>query len=204
MGSEIEQDSDLGRLVNVITTVEGVVAIILFGSRAKGNYHNHSDYDVLVVFEDDEVMWRNRRKLYENTGKLGLFTQVLTRSIKELWEKTEPTFLKSIQEHGIILYLRHPLHAPAFLQNLKQMAIVTYKLGGLTQNEKMKIIYRLFGKQIKRGMVHQKGGTKLGDGCFMIPIENLEETMHILKQNYVKFSVVIVYKPLDMIGKTTA
>jgi predicted nucleotidyltransferase len=92
LGSELE--SDLGRLVHAITSVEGVVAVILFGSRAKGDYDEYSDYDLLVVFETDKVMWKNRRRLYENTGKLGLFTQVLTRSVKELEEKTEPTFLQ--------------------------------------------------------------------------------------------------------------
>lgn len=90
-----ELELDLGRLVQAITSVHGVVAVILFGSRAKGDYDEYSDYDLLVVFENDEAMWKNRRKLYENVGKLGLFTQVLTRSVRELQEKTEPTFCKT-------------------------------------------------------------------------------------------------------------
>jgi len=195
MESRIEQVSDLNKLVNAMANVEGVLAIVLFGSRAKGDYTPYSDYDLLVVFEDDEVMWRNRRRLYENTGKLGLFTQVLTRSMKELSEKTEPTFLRSILERGVILFLRYPLQAPALLYNLKPMAIVTYELRGLTQNDKMRIIYRLFGKQTSKGIVHEKGGRKLGDRCFMIPTENLEEIVQILKQNHAKFEVTTVYEP---------
>ena len=74
MKSKNELKSDLDRLTKAITSVEGVVAVILFGSRARGDYDEYSDYDVLVVFQSDEVMWRNRRKLYENVGKLGLFT----------------------------------------------------------------------------------------------------------------------------------
>jgi len=202
MELKVEQDSDLRRLVDAITNVEGVVAIVLFGSRAKGDFDEYSDYDLLVVFEDDEVMWSNRRNLFENTGKLGLFAQVLTRSVRELWEKTETTFLQSILEHGIILYLRYPLKAPAFLQNLRPMAIVTYELKGLSQNEKMRLIYRLFGKQTVRGIVYQKGGKKLGDGCFMIPMENLEETIRFLKQNDVEFDVTRFYKPIGMTEKT--
>jgi len=195
MESRIEQVSDLNKLVNAMANVEGVLAIVLFGSRAKGDYTPYSDYDLLVVFEDDEVMWRNRRRLYENTGKLGLFTQVLTRSMKELSEKTEPTFLRSILERGVILFLRYPLQAPALLYNLKPMTVVTYELKGLTQNDKMRMIYRLFGKQTRKGIVHQKGGRKLGDRCFMIPTENLEEIVQILKQNHAKFEVTTVYEP---------
>lgn len=64
-------------------------------------------------------LWKNRRELYENIGRLGLFTQVLTRTLEELWEKTEPTFLKDIFEHGVILYLRYPLCVPALIQTLR-------------------------------------------------------------------------------------
>jgi len=201
MRLKIKLESNLSRLVEAITQVKGIVAIILFGSRAKGNYDEYSDYDLLVVFENDETMWKNRRKLYENVGKLGLFTQVLTRSMRELWEKTEPTFLQSILKHGIILYLRYPLQAPALLQNLKPMAIVTYNLKGLIQKEKMKVIYRLFGKRTIKGIVQQGGGEKLGDGCFLIPVENLEEVVQILKRHNIKFDIKTVYRSPEVIEK---
>lgn len=191
------QESDLGRLVHAITGVKGVIAVILFGSRAKGDYDEYSDYDLLVVFENDEVMWKNRRKLYVNVGKLNLFTQVLTRSVRELNEKTEPTFLQNVLQHGVLLYLRYPFVAPALAQNLEPMAVVSYSLKGLPQNEKMKVIYRLFGRQRKgenlRGIVGKCGGRKLGDGCFMIPTQNLEAAIDVLKQHKVGFRLLTVY-----------
>jgi len=115
-------ESNLSNLVEAIACVEGVVAIILFGSRARGDYDEYSDYDLLVVFQNENIMWKNRRKLFENVGKLGLFAQVLTRSIKELAEKTEPTFLQNVLDQGTLLYPSYPLKAPAFLRNLKQIA----------------------------------------------------------------------------------
>jgi predicted nucleotidyltransferase len=66
----------------VIASTEGVVAIILFGSRAKGSHDEYSDYDLLVIFENDRVMWQNRRILYESVDRLGLFTQVLTEVLE--------------------------------------------------------------------------------------------------------------------------
>lgn len=185
--------SDLDRLVKAVTAVDGVVAVILFGSRSRGDYDEHSDYDVMVVFSSDEVMWKNRRKLYENVGKLGLFTQVLTRSIRELNEKTEPTFLQSMLEQGTILYLRYPFKAPALAQNLSPMTIVTYSLTRLPHNEKMKVNYRLFGKESRGGIVGQSGGSKLGDRCFIIPTENLEKATRILELFDVKFEAIKVY-----------
>lgn len=193
MKSKEKLESDLSRIVNAIISVEGVIAVILFGSRAKGAYDEYSDYDLLVVFEDDEVMWRNRRKLYEKVGKLGLFTQVLARSMRELRESTEPTFLRSIFEHGITLYMRHPLRAPAFLQELRPMAIVTYSLKSLNQKEKMRLIYRLYGKGRLKGVIQRMGGRRLGDGCFLIPEEGLEEVLDLLKHYSIEFEVMRVY-----------
>lgn len=51
MRLKTEQDSNLNSIVNAVAKVEGVLAVILFGSRAKGNYDEHSDYDLLVIFE---------------------------------------------------------------------------------------------------------------------------------------------------------
>lgn len=192
-----ELESDLNRLVQAVTSVAGVLAVILFGSRARADYDEHSDYDLLVVFENNEIMWKNRRKLYENVGRLGLFTQVLTRSVKELNEKTEPTFLQNVLRQGVLLYLRYPLRAPAFTQNLKPMTIVSYSLKGLSQKEKMKVVYRLFGRKAKgeslKGVVVQKGIRKLGDGCFMIPSESLDAAVNILKKYQVQFDVLRAY-----------
>jgi predicted nucleotidyltransferase len=196
-----ELESNLSKLVEAIVRIEGVVAIILFGSRARGNYDKYSDYDLLVIFQNEDTMWKNRRTLFENIGKLGLFTQVLTRSIKEFMEKTEPTFRQNILEQGTLLYLRHPFKAPAFSKNLKQMAIVKYKLERLPQNEKMKLIYHLFGKQAKKGIVQQSGGIKLGNGCFMIPIENLENVTQILKQYDIQPKITKVYKQSKLTDK---
>jgi predicted nucleotidyltransferase len=67
-----EPEFDLDRLVGATAAVKGVVAVILFGSRAKGDYDEYSDYDLLVIFESDEVMWKNRRKLYEKYRKAEL------------------------------------------------------------------------------------------------------------------------------------
>jgi len=77
------------------------------------------------------------------------------------------------------------------------MAIVSYSLNGLDHGEKMKVIYRLFGKKAKnhssRGLVEKGGDTKLGDGCFMIPVENLTAVTKILNQFNVQFKTLTIY-----------
>ncbi|MGQ9515456.1 MAG: nucleotidyltransferase domain-containing protein [Thermoproteota archaeon] len=56
-----------------MANIEGVVLCILFGSRAREDSDAYSDYDLLVVFEDKDKMWRNFKKLYENTSSTSLF-----------------------------------------------------------------------------------------------------------------------------------
>jgi predicted nucleotidyltransferase len=188
-------ESNLDKIVEAISKVEGVLAIILFGSRARGNYDECSDYDVLVIFRDDETMWKNRRKIYENVGRLKLFMQVLTRSIREVREETEPTFLESVMGGGKLLYMRYPLQSPAFFQELRSMVIVSYSLNRLPQREKMKVIYRLFRKRFKGksgGFVEESGGLRLGDGCFMIPEDHLRIACDILEQYGVRYTTMKV------------
>ncbi len=45
----LEEDPTLKRIVEVIVEVLDPDAIILFGSRARGDYNEESDYDILVL-----------------------------------------------------------------------------------------------------------------------------------------------------------
>lgn len=190
-------ESNLNELVGAVSKVDGVVAAILFGSRAKGDYDEHSDYDILVVFESDEARRKNLDRLYEEVSKTGLFTQVLARSLRELQEKTEPTFLHEVLKYGRVIFSRYPVEAPAAVSQTRPMRIVTYALKGLPHKEKQKLCYRLFGKRTKRrsyeGEVARLGGTRLGDGCIMVPEEGYGEIAGILEAHNVKHRVTTVY-----------
>ena len=62
---------DLSKMVDVVSKVQGVIGVFLFGSLARGDYDEFSDYDLLVVFVDRAVMWRNWDALFEAVGGLG-------------------------------------------------------------------------------------------------------------------------------------
>jgi predicted nucleotidyltransferase len=188
-------ESDLSELARVVYRVEGVIAAILFGSRARGDYDEHSDLDVLVVFESDEARRKNWDKLYEEVSKTGLFTQVLARSLRELQEKTDPTFLREVLKHGI--FLHKPAKLPAPPRSLKSMSIIMYSLKNLFHKDKQKVCYRLFGKQSKgysyEGTVTKLGGLRLGDGCIMVPEKWCGEIVKILDEYKVRHRVISVY-----------
>jgi predicted nucleotidyltransferase len=185
----------LGELASAVHRVEGVVAAILFGSRVRGDYDEHSDLDVLVVFESDEARRKNWDKLYDEVSKTGLFVQVLARSLRELQEKTEPTFLHEILKHGI--FLREPTKSLAAFRTLKPMSVITYNLRNLSHPDKQKVCYRLFGKRVRgytyEGEVAKLGGARLGDGCILVPRKVREQITGILDEHEVKYRVIEVY-----------
>ena len=190
-------ESDLSKIAKAVSKVDGVIAAILFGSRAKGDYDKYSDYDVLVVFESDEARRKGWDRLYKQTSKTGLFIQASARSLRELREKTEPTFLHEVLKYGRVIYSRHPIEVPASVSQTKPMRIVTYALKDLPHKEKQKLCYRLFGKRTKRysypGEAAKLGATRLGDGCIMVPEESYREIARILQEHNVKHSVIAAY-----------
>lgn len=173
---------------------------ILFGSYAKGTSHRYSDIDLLVVFESKEALERNRKKLYRRLGETGLFVQALAWSPEELKE-AEPTFLRDVLSHGVILQLRHPVRLLAQHLAATPMTIVTYSLKGLIHREKQSLIYELYGRTSGRytypGLLDQTDGRKLGRNAFMVSREHLKEFSNTLRKHSVEFETIDVYVPAE-------
>jgi len=195
--SKTEQESNLKRLTESIAQTSHVILAVLFGSRARGDYDEYSDYDILVVFDTDESLWQNRRKLFEQTSKSGLFTQLLTRSLREVREETEPTFLETVLRDGKVIYSKYPLTFPAQPLSLTPMRIVTFSLKNLDQRRKMKLQYQLYGKQKegqrRQGLIQKIGGRRLGYGGVLVPEPYLEEVTDLLDQLSATWEELKVY-----------
>ncbi len=190
MRLERRVSSNLDELVEAIAPVEGVVAVILFGSYARGEYDESSDYDLLVIFKDSQTMWKHRRELYEKVGRLRLFVQILTRSQEELATRTEPTFLANIMRDGQALYSRFPFTYKTGEALAERMILITYKLRGLPHREKLKLAYRLFGKGKKKakatGVLAATEGRHLSPGCLLIPTDRAQQIIQVLNEFGVK------------------
>ena len=185
---------DLSRVVDVVSRIDGVIAVILFGRFARGDYDESSDYDILVVFRDRESMWRNWDRLFEEVGRLRLLIHLIPKSYDELLN-SEPTFLREIYMHGIILYSRYPFTARLEPTNLKHRRLVIYSLKGLRQSQKAKLLYRLYGRKgLKRGgLIREIGGEKLGEGCLIIPPDHTNKLLEIFREYNVKFEMLDIY-----------
>lgn len=105
----LEESLDFSKLreaVRRITSRYRVEAIVLFGSRARGNHRPWSDYDLLVVADFEEKYLDRFLKIYELTDDLGLNIEPHPYTMNEALEmlrKGNPTIVDALSE-GVVLY----------------------------------------------------------------------------------------------------
>jgi len=170
---------DLSKIVDVVSKVQGVVGVFLFGSLARGDFDEFSDYDLLVVFEDKTVMWRKWDALFEAVGDLRLNLHVVPQALEEL-KVANPVFLDDLFKHGKVLFARFPFEVSAGPVGLESYCLVVYEMSGLSYRDKMKIAYFLF----RKGGVGELGradGFRVAEGCLLIPSGSCDVIVEGLK-----------------------
>jgi predicted nucleotidyltransferase len=79
------------RVKDCVLSIEPDARIVLFGSRARGDFHRGSDWDFLVLVEgvvDTTRTDRIRHALYEIEWETGEVISAIVRSHRQ-WEKPE-------------------------------------------------------------------------------------------------------------------
>jgi len=182
---------DLSRIVDVVSRVQGVIGVFLFGSLARGDYDEFSDYDLVVVFEDKAVMWRNWDALFEAVGGLRMNLHVIPETFEEL-KNANPVFLDDLFTHGKVLFARLPLEVFAQPLRLESYCLIVYDMGGLSCRDKMRVVYFLFRKG-GVGSVAKMGGVKLSEGCLLVPSSAGDEIIEKLKAFGVEAKKLEIY-----------
>lgn len=173
-----QHTSDLRNVVDVISRTRGVVGILLFGSLARGNSDEYSDYDLLVLFEDKASMWRSWDELFRAVGNLKMNLHAIPETIDELKE-ANPVFLHELFTYGKVLYAKFPLEVFPKPVGLDPFCLVLYEMSGLSYRDKMKVSYALYRKG-GGGAIGKVGGVKLSEGCVLIPSDASDEIVGIL------------------------
>lgn len=189
-------EHNLKGLVEAISSIKEVIAIILFGSIARGDYDEYSDYDLLVIFKDRESMWRNWDELFMKVGRLNLLVHCIPKSLEEFL-KSEQTFLDEILKFGKLIYMKYPFQAYIKPLTFKNLKLISYDMSSLKQKDKMKVCYKLYGKKGsgKIGLVKKFNGIKLGEGCILLPAESSHHLIEILKKYNVKYNILDICMP---------
>ena len=173
-----QQKLTLNDFVNLVSTIQGVVGIVLFGSQARGDYDEFSDYDLLVLFENKRAMWESWDGLFQVVGNLKMNLHAIPETLDELKE-ANPVFLDELRNSGKVLFAKMPFEVYFQPLNLKPFTLITYDMRNVNYPDKMKASYFLYSKEGK-GVIAKAGGTKISDGCVIVPSASAEEIVKVL------------------------
>lgn len=105
-------DAELRRLVDVIIEDFAPLEVILFGSQARGDANDHSDFDVAVVMPEGTNRHRMVGDIYEALGRVrgrsrGIDIVVLTARDLEHGREDIGSLTREIARDGTSVYMTH-------------------------------------------------------------------------------------------------
>lgn len=102
----IDDPKELDRVVQHLVEALDPLAIYLFGSRARGDASDESDYDLMLVLADDNARVRSRQAVWETARSDRIdVNPFLTRGGAFAWRRHEAGTLEyEVQVDGIRLY----------------------------------------------------------------------------------------------------
>lgn len=151
--------------------------IILYGSAARGKYKLR-DIDILIILKDVDKKdyFELPYELRKGLEKKGLRVDVKGILLEEIFD---PKFLarQNLLIEGYSL-IKNNLLSESF--GFESYSLFAYSLKNLNHNEKTKFQYAFKGRKGGKGILEELGGTSVGMGSVLIPIENSEKFKEFL------------------------
>ncbi len=176
---------------------ESIQKIILFGSAARNEATKESDVDIFIEVKKESQKIKNKvEKILENFYKSRESLLFKSKGIDnkinliigklDKWRDLE----KSIESTGIVLYGKY---VPSDISGKKHMVIFWDKIG----KNRGAFLNKIYGVKIKGkhylGLMEKLGGKKLGKSSMMIPVENKDEILKLIKIYKVNAKIIEVY-----------
>ena len=186
------------KIVNELSKISDVKAVVLYGSFARGENTSRSDIDLLIITTKEKTQEEIQNRIIDLEPKIDRSIQPTIRTIAEL-QKTDSGLLQNIFMEGKILYLREPADIPsALLLEQKPYFIYSFRLNNLNQKEKVKfnrVLYAQVRKGYKyKGLLDELGGKKLSSGSIIIPHLHRAEMERFFKKHNVQHEQLKVWK----------
>jgi len=199
MSLKEDQALNLKRVVEALSKFDGIVAVLLFGSYARGDYDEYSDYDLLVIFEDKTSMWASWKELFRAVGNFRMNIHVIPETLEEL-KRANPSFQEELVKFGKVLYAKLPMEVYLKPVKLRPYTIIFYDMAGLNIKDKMRASYLLYKKR-GGGLLAETGGVKLNDGCILAPSNTAEKLLKALNNLGAKTRKIEVFLEADSIDE---
>ena len=104
----MNQEQLLAQIVERILRTASPQRILLFGSRARGDCHPDSDYDLLVIQDSDQPRYRRSGPLYAALATLPVEVEIMVYTPAEVhdWSAVPEAFVTTAIREGKLLYER--------------------------------------------------------------------------------------------------
>lgn len=103
----IENTQILKEIKQAVLDVDPEAEVVLFGSRARGDFYDESDWDVLILVDKEESDFNFKRKIRKALYELELKQGTVISSViinKKFWYEISVTPLyKEVEKDGIVL-----------------------------------------------------------------------------------------------------
>lgn len=193
------------RIENVLQTLpvrlaslDGIVALIVYGSYARGEAGRQSDLDLLILFEKAEQVRRLEKETLslisraESEGRLPVHISPLLASLDDL-EGLGDDLIHAIASDGVVIYGQLSALARFVPGQSTPAVIITFSLPGVSAAERMRLRRRLQGyaawreKNGQRRRVTYAGlitppARNLGPGVLLVPGERRSAVLQALDE----------------------
>ena len=195
----------LSILFDKLKDKEKIRAVILFGSLARGNQRKDSDIDLFIdIIKDnkEEVQQIVKESIDEfelksiKTWHLKNIKNSIAPIIDDLSSSKWTELRREISSYGILLYGKYKSN----ITKNKQSVLIEYDLSKSRQKDKMRLLRKLYGYQIKKGKksYSQEGlnskikGEKLNNSI-IADIENYKLIANLLKEHKIPMKLRTLY-----------
>ena len=109
MSETVLADPVLARLKRELAALYGpkLKRVLLYGSRARGDFHEVSDYDVLVVLDEPFHWWTEVKRLADISTEIGIETAgdviLSLRPVTEAQMQERTGFMHNVRNEGLEL-----------------------------------------------------------------------------------------------------
>jgi predicted nucleotidyltransferase len=187
----------LKKISGVLSKIEEVKVIILYGSLARGEFTSRSDIDLFIIVSKDEKD-KIEERIIELENQLKRSIQPTIRTEEQI-RTTDSGLLQNIFQEGKILFLREYFGFPvSFLLEQRPFVIYRFDISNLKQNRKAQFNRELYGYRDKKykyeGLIHKVEGSKLSSGCIIVPFDGKKIMEGVFKKHKITFEEVKVWK----------
>ena len=180
--------------------LEGIRAVVLFGSVAQGTATEESDIDVFFDTATGKAVVRLKAYLRKAVRDFSLSPEALrlkmagtSNQISAMAGNLEewPDLQRSMISTGIVVYSRYAAKA----KGLKPFVIFSWE--GLKIRSRGAFLNKVYGyksgKKRYPGLVKTFGGIRIGRSAIMLPLQHKDAFMRLLEKQGIEYRVIEVF-----------